>query len=81
MTTRPKEPHNYLDQAVIRVALQRACKLIEKGFGPEEAARYACPGPWSEFESYLRIRLIGDQGSYQVGHIEEQKKRIADPLV
>lgn len=60
MTTRPKEPENYLDRAITRLALERARKLMAAGFIAEEAARHACPGSWSEFLPYVHVRLTSD---------------------
>jgi hypothetical protein len=61
----PREPGNHLDRAIIRVALERARKLIENGFLPEEAARYACRGSWSGFQSDVRARLSIEEADDQ----------------
>ena len=60
MTIRLKEPENYLDRAITRVALARARKLMATGVLAEEAARHACPGSWSEFQPYVRVRLTSE---------------------
>lgn len=51
------EPASYLDRAIVRVALLRACKLIEQGRSTEEAVRLACPGPWSPLRFVVHTQL------------------------
>jgi hypothetical protein len=54
-------PISYLDQAIIRVALVEARRLIAAGKLPDEAAGLACTGAWSPLRGQVRARLSVDR--------------------
>jgi len=48
----------YLGRAILRLALAEALRLIrEQGLAPDEAARRATPGAWSEYRAQVRAAL------------------------
>jgi hypothetical protein len=55
------EPDYYLDRVIVRIALDRARKLVTEGLQHEEAVRLACPGSWSEWRPHVQARLRDHQ--------------------
>jgi hypothetical protein len=51
------DPRSYLDEAIVRVAVLQARKLIAQGVAAEEALRLACPGSWSSLRLLVLARL------------------------
>jgi hypothetical protein len=50
----------YLGCAILRLAVAEALRLIkEQGLAPEEAARRATPGAWTEYRAQVRAALAG----------------------
>jgi hypothetical protein len=47
---------SYLNNAIVRVAVLEARKLIAQGSSADEAVDLACPGPWSQLRLLLRAR-------------------------
>jgi hypothetical protein len=50
-------PENYLDRAIVRIAITHASKLLVSGEMPEEAVRRACPGAWEGLRLHVRDQL------------------------
>ena len=50
-------PENYLDRAIVRIAVTHAAKLLLHGEMPEEAVRRACPGAWEGLRLHVRDQL------------------------
>jgi hypothetical protein len=54
---RENELTSYLDNAILRVAVLRARKLIAQGLSTDEAVRLACRGSWSQWRLLVQARL------------------------
>ena len=48
---------SYLNNAIVRIAVLEARKLIAQGLSADEAVNLACPGPWSQLRLLVRARL------------------------